>query len=110
MNLETAVVHGTIKDDGTLELDEKPPLAPGRVQVTILAIPAPVADQSHRTLLDTLDDIHASQKARGYRGRSIEEMERDEAQRRAEEDDYETRWNAIWAQTSTIRPPGETAG
>jgi hypothetical protein len=25
MNLNTAVVHGTLKDDGTLELDETPP-------------------------------------------------------------------------------------
>jgi hypothetical protein len=45
MNLNTAVVQGALKDDGTLELDEKPPLAPGRVQVTILPIPPKFGDR-----------------------------------------------------------------
>src|SRR5437763_1770255 len=86
MNLNTAVVQGTLRDDGTLELDEKPALAPGRVQVTILPIPAPAVAQPRRTILDVLDEIHAAQEARGYRGRSIEEMEADEAARRSEDD------------------------
>ncbi len=41
MNLHSAVVHGTLRYDGTLELDGKPPLARGRVQVTILPVLAP---------------------------------------------------------------------
>ena len=81
MNLNTAVVHGTLKDDGTLELDEKPQLAPGRVQVTSLPVPAPAVAQPRRTILDVLDEIRAGQEARGYRGRSIEEMEADESMR-----------------------------
>jgi hypothetical protein len=85
MNLNTAVVEGTLKDDGTLELDETPPLAPSRVRVTILPMPAIAVAQPHRTILDVLDEIHSAQEARGYRGRSTEEMEADEAERRAEE-------------------------
>jgi hypothetical protein len=95
MNLNTAVVQGTLKDDGTLELDERPPLTPGRVQVTILQIPDPAVAQPRRTILDVLDDVHAAQEARGYRGRSIEEMEADETEQRAEEEEYEERWRTI---------------
>jgi hypothetical protein len=110
MNLNTAVVQGTLKDDGTLELDEKPALAPGRVQVTIRPIPDPAVAQPRRTILDVLDEVHAAQKARGYRGRSIEEMEADEAERRTEEEEYEQRWRAIWRQTTPKPPSGGTEG
>jgi hypothetical protein len=108
MNHQTAVVQGTLKDDGTLELDEKPSLAPGRVQVTILSMPTPAVTPPHRTILDVLDEIHAAQVARGYRGRSIEEMEADEAARRAEEGEYEERWRTIWRQTTSTPPSGGT--
>jgi hypothetical protein len=86
MDPRTTVVQGILKDDGTLELDERPNLAPGRVQVTILAIPAPAVAARHRTILEVLDGIEAAQEARGYRGRSVAEMEADEAERRAEDD------------------------
>jgi hypothetical protein len=110
MNLNSAVVHGTLRHDGTLELDENPPLAPGRVQVTILPMPAPAVAQPRRTILDVVDEIHAAQQARGYHGRSAEEMEADEAQRRAEEDGYEERWRSIWRQASSTPPAGGTEG
>ena len=35
MNLEESVVEGTLKADGTLELDDKPNLRPGRVTVVL---------------------------------------------------------------------------
>ena len=35
MILEEAVVEGTLKPDGTLELDQKPNLSPGRVTVVL---------------------------------------------------------------------------
>ena len=110
MNVNSTVVQGTLKDDGTLELDEKPALAPGRVQVTILPMPAPAVAQPRRTILDVLDEIHAAQEARGYRGRSIEEMEAEEAERRAEEEEYEERWRTIWRQTTSTPPSGGTEG
>jgi hypothetical protein len=106
MSLDRVVVMGTLKSDGTLELDDRPPLAPGRVQVAILPTRTPAAGQPGRTVLDVLDEIHAAQAARGYRGRSIEEMEADEAERRAEEDEYEERWRTIWDQTTPATPRG----
>jgi len=39
MSLSEVVVEGTLKPDGTLELDRKPNLPPGRVQVIVQAIP-----------------------------------------------------------------------
>ncbi|HEY1803990.1 MAG TPA: hypothetical protein VGG45_05875 [Terracidiphilus sp.] len=35
MSNHTNVIQGTLKPDGTLELDEKPTLAPGRVHVML---------------------------------------------------------------------------
>ena len=35
MSLEEVMIHGTLKSDGTLELDQKPNLAPGRVTVVV---------------------------------------------------------------------------
>jgi len=39
MSLHEIVVEGTLKPDGTLELDEKPKLTPGRVRVTMASLP-----------------------------------------------------------------------
>jgi hypothetical protein len=108
MSHNTAVVQGTLKDDGTLELDERPALTPGRVQVTILPMPNPGVARPRGTILDVLDEIHAAQDARGYSGRSIEETEADEAERRAEEEEYEERWRTIWRQTTSTPPSEET--
>ncbi len=110
MDLKTTVVCGILKNDGTLELDEKPQLAPGRVQVTIHAIPEPGIAAGRRTILEVLDEIQAAQEARGYRGRSVEEMKADEAERGAEDEEYEDRWRKLWRQTSPNNPPGELAG
>jgi hypothetical protein len=35
MSLQEVVMEGTLKPDGTLELDHKPNLSPGRVQVVL---------------------------------------------------------------------------
>jgi hypothetical protein len=106
MSLNTVIVMGTLKDDGTLELDERPTLAPGRVQVAIVQAEIPAAIGSRRTLLDVLDEIRTAQAARGYQGRSIEEMEADEAARRAEDEEYEERWRTLWNQTTPAPPRG----
>jgi hypothetical protein len=106
MSLNTVIVMGTLKADGTLELDERPALAPGRVQVAIVPTPTPTAGGPRRTLLDILDEVRASQTARGYQGRSIEEMEADEAARRADDEEYEERWRSLWNQTMSAPPRG----
>jgi hypothetical protein len=43
MSLEENVVEGTLKPDGTLELDEKPTLEPGRVTVVLRSHAPPTA-------------------------------------------------------------------
>jgi len=35
MSFDSVVVQGTLKPDGTVELDEIPTMTPGRVQVTL---------------------------------------------------------------------------
>ncbi len=59
----TAVVQATLKPDGTLELDQKPNLPPGRVQVIVQ--PLPPASTARRGLVDAMDEIRCSQRARG---------------------------------------------
>ena len=43
MSVTEVVVEGTLKPDGTLELNEKPGLSPGRVVVVLRQQSAPVA-------------------------------------------------------------------
>ena len=103
MSLTETVIEGTLKPDGTLELDQKPSLSPGRVQVTVKPLAAPTPKR--RGLVDVIDEIRRDQLARGYQGRSAEEMAADEAERKAEEDDYDRRMEELWAQTQSGPPP-----
>src|SRR5207247_1285561 len=59
-----------LKPDGTLELDEKPGLPPGRVRVTLEA----QAAQSREDVWTVLERIRAERKARGMQGRSRAEI------------------------------------
>jgi len=86
MALTEAVVEGTLKADGTLALDEKPNLSPGRVKVILQPVPAGAPVK--RGLADVIDEIRRSQQARGFQGRSAEEVE---AGLREGEDEYEER-------------------
>jgi hypothetical protein len=104
MSLDTVIVMGTLRADGTLELDERPTLAPGRVQVAIVPAQILAAREARQPLLDILDEIRANQTARGYQGRSIEEMKADEAAQRSEDEEYEERWRILW-NPSTPAPP-----
>ena len=99
-----AIVQGTLKADGTLELDEKPNLAPGRVQVIVQ--PLPQAAPRKRGLAEVIDEIRRAQSARGYTGLTKEEMEAEEAARRAEEEDYDQRMHGLWSQTRSGPFPG----
>jgi hypothetical protein len=104
MSLNTVVVQGTLKPDGTLELDTKPALAPSRVHVTLQ--PVLSGSPPTRGLAHTIEEIRRYQQARGYQGRTPEEMDQDEAERRADEDAYEQRMQEIWSQTQS----GESSG
>lgn len=94
MSLSEDVIEGTLKPDGTLELDQKPSLLPGRVQVTVKPLaPSP---GGRRGLVEVMDEIRQSQRARGYQGRSQQEMQAEEKAHQEENEDYERRCEQLW--------------
>ena len=85
MSHREVVIEGTLKPDGTLELDRKPDLAPGRVTVLLrqgaeAKAPRPLDD----SFFQMMEDIWAGQKARGHVPRSVEEVEAERRQLRQE--------------------------
>jgi hypothetical protein len=66
-------IEGRIREDGTLELDQKVNLPPGRVKVTVRPTtpPSPAGED----LLTVLQRIWAEQDARGYVPRTREEID-----------------------------------
>jgi len=94
MSLSEVVIEGTLKPDGTLELDEKPKLSPGRVQVIVKSLTA--LSTGHRGLVEVMDEIRQNQRARGYQGRTAPEMHAEEKARREEDKDYEQRCEQLW--------------
>jgi hypothetical protein len=91
------IVEGTLLPDGTLELDDKPQMAPGRVRVTVQSL----ATSGQHGLVQVMDEIREGQRARGYSGRTLEEMQAEEEARRGEDEDYERRMEKLWFPTST---------
>ena len=78
------IIQGTLQQNGTLKLDQPSNLPPGPVVVTVQPVTAP----STRGLVDVIDEIHKGQQARGYQGRSAEEID---AVRQEGEAEYEQR-------------------
>jgi hypothetical protein len=93
-------LEGTLKADGTLELDHKPGLTPGRVLVTVRRLMAP----ARPGLAEVLQQIRREQQARGFVGRGAQELAAEEAARREEDEEYERRWETIWSQTQSGPP------
>lgn len=81
----SATVSGTLNGDGSLVLDERLPLPPGRVQVTVQPEARPKQPSS---MMETLKRIWADQDAHGYVPRSGEEMD---AQLRELRDEWDER-------------------
>ena len=67
------VVRGNLKSDGTLELDQKPTLGPGRVQVTLQPVAADLPPQPK--LIDVLNELRAAQRESGIVARSREAID-----------------------------------
>ena len=67
----TIEIQGTLREDGTLVLDQQPNLPPGRVKV--LVQPAVEGDRNDVTAV--LERIHAAQALRGDVPRSVEEID-----------------------------------
>jgi hypothetical protein len=89
MGRVSTVVQGTLKPDGTLELDEKVNLPPGRVQVLVLQ---PVPTDPKDPFWERMEAIWAAQKARGHVPRSAEEIE---AERTAMREEWEQHQRAL---------------
>jgi hypothetical protein len=85
----STVVEGTLKPDGTLELDEKINLPPGRVQVVVLQ-PGPADPKD--PFWERMEAIWAAQKARGHVPRSAEEIK---AERTAMREGWEKHQRAL---------------
>jgi hypothetical protein len=75
MTPEQVTVAGTLKQDGSLELDEKPNLPPGRVCITIQ--PAQASSVPPAGWWEVLQQIWKEQAASGFRGRTKEEIDAD---------------------------------
>jgi hypothetical protein len=102
---EAVVIQGTIRPDGTLELDEKPALPAGRVQITIVSLPdLPVDDP----FWQRMRKIWEGQKVRGHVPRSAEEVEAE--RRRAREEMEEEIQDAIRLQEECRRARNEAEG
>jgi len=83
MTTNAIELQGTLREDGTLVLDEKPNLPPGRVKVTV----APVSDLTQTDVWQILEQIWAGQRARGHVPRSREEIDAElEASRQEDEE------------------------
>lgn len=93
------VVLGTLKPDGTLELNKQPNLTPGPVLVTVQVLMGGTPPQ--RGLTQVIDEIRQSQKARSFHGRSDKDIDDD---RQNGEEEYEERMKTLWSQTHSGPP------
>jgi hypothetical protein len=80
MSQTEIVVQGTLTADGTIQLDEKPNLPPGRVTVVLCQDTTTTPQPLGREFFQMMEKIWAGQKARGHVPRMVEEVE---AERRA---------------------------
>ena len=101
MSLSEVVIDGTLKSDGTLELDQQPNLAPGRVKVILQPVQAGAS--APRGLADVIDEIRRGQQARGFQGRSAEEIE---AGLHEGDEEYEQKMKGLWSQNKSAPAPG----
>jgi hypothetical protein len=83
------VVEGTLRPDGSLELDAKLTLPPGRVQLVVQPLPELPQDDPFWQMMQ---GIWAAQKARGHVPRSATEVE---TERQATRDEWEERAQEI---------------
>lgn len=69
MNQSQVVIHGTLRADGTLQLDEKPNLPPGRIRITMTTMTeSPTAEDAW----SVLQRIWQERDSLGMKGRTGE--------------------------------------
>jgi hypothetical protein len=83
MNAKVVEIQGTLREDGTLLLDKKPNLPPGRVKVTV----EPVPDYQQTEIWQFFERLWAEQRAKGHIPRTREEIDAEvEAARQEDEE------------------------
>jgi hypothetical protein len=105
MDADAVEMGGTLRPDGTLVLDDRPNLPPGRVRVTLQTVPHLPADDPFWQRMQAIWD---SQKGRVPRTR--EEID---AELRQMDDDAEAEIQAVerlHEESSAARGPGSAAG
>lgn len=91
MSLEEEIVAGKLNPDGTLELDQRPNLPPGRVTVVLRQVTEVVPPKGD-PFWQRMQAMWDAQKASGHVPRSVEEVE---AQQRQTRDGWAERQEAI---------------
>ena len=71
MTTNTIEIQGTLQEDGTLVLDEKPNLPPGRVKVIV----EPMPDYKQTEIWQFFERLWAEQRLRGHVPRTREEID-----------------------------------
>jgi hypothetical protein len=71
MTTNAIEIQGTLREDGTLVLDDKPKLPPGRVKVTV----EPIPDLTQTEIWQFFERLWAEQRARGHVPRTKEEID-----------------------------------
>jgi hypothetical protein len=82
MNVIEETIDATLDSNGQLQLTHQPRLPPGPVRVTI-RVAAAVGPQ--RGLADVIREIAAEQRARGFPGRSADELRAEDDALQAED-------------------------
>jgi|688.fasta_scaffold686174_2 hypothetical protein len=82
MRLEEETIEATLDSNGQLQLRHLPHLPPGLVRVTIRASSV---FPPRRGLSDVVREIAAGQRARGFAGRSADEIQEEESARQADD-------------------------
>ncbi len=94
------IVQGTLKPDGTLELDQKPNLSPGRVRVTVETVPAlPHPARFWAMMAKIWSDLKAS----GHVPRSVEQIEAERQAFRDEWDEHQESLDQINLECERLR-------
>jgi hypothetical protein len=77
MSDDSLVLHGQIRPDGTLHIEERIDLPPGPVSVTVQTVTAAqtVGAATRKPTLQVLQEIWAEREARGMIGRSAGEID-----------------------------------
>lgn len=83
MTTNTIEIQGTLREDGTILLDQKLNIPAGRVKLTV----EPMSDLAQTDVWQILEKIWAGQKARGHVPRTREQIDAElEASRQEDEE------------------------